>query len=466
MKKLTIAFALVLCLVLCVFAFASCKKNGKTGTTAEPTAPATTAKPVTTAEPVTVAPHVHTIPEEWDPVYLVAPTCRAEGTKVKYCEECGDIVDTAPVPIDPEAHKVDDWTVVEPTLANPVGSESGTCTECNTLIEHVLNFYEYAPYSSVRKNGKYADNNDFVMHKSVADIRGEKSFAPTEEDDDGNDLWFEYSFLYNPTLDNRDYDKALAEIRLFSFRDSNNWSTYRGFYYLYLRDNMDPFKTSGDCPFKGHIDYSTYYRTWDGWTEATAYQCAEDLSPRGNYLNGELIGQYKAGWAYCHNPDEKILRTDSPYLWDAEKQTLCGWHRLGFRYHQEVASVAGSTVTYTGYTELYIDGVLCWKIASNFDPASSESLLYNKNLLLWNATAEDGVITGYTHNDNVMVEMRLDSVARSSKEVLVVVDDVRWTCGDGFAVNVQRIENPVSTPITLVGDVAADGAMYFEVLDN
>ena len=63
MKKLSVILALVLCLVLSVFCFASCKKDAKNGdaTTAKATAaPSTTAAPAdTTAEIKTQAPHVH-----------------------------------------------------------------------------------------------------------------------------------------------------------------------------------------------------------------------------------------------------------------------------------------------------------------------------------------------------------------------------------------------------------------------
>ena len=54
MMKLTAILALVLCLILVVFAFASCdKKNKKTGTTAAPTtaAPASATNPINRKKP-------------------------------------------------------------------------------------------------------------------------------------------------------------------------------------------------------------------------------------------------------------------------------------------------------------------------------------------------------------------------------------------------------------------------------
>ena len=298
MKKLTIALALVLCLVLCVFAFASCGKKNKTADTTVPvtepdaSAQQTTAQQTTAPATTTKAAHVHVIPEDWDEHNLVDPTCQTEGTRVKYCEECGEIVAQEQIPADPNAHVVEDWTIVEPTLFEPVGSKSGTCKVCEQQIDIVLN-WELTTYSSAESTGKYIEGVEFAVNKTVEEIRGDKSFAPTEDDPDGNDLWFEYSLLYNKTLYNHDYPNSLSEIRMFCFRESTNRSMYRGFYYLYLRDNMDPFKTSTDCPYRGHIDYSTY-----DTTASPGENCAYDLGGVDT-LNGRPIGRYKAGWALC-----------------------------------------------------------------------------------------------------------------------------------------------------------------------
>ena len=461
MKKLTTALALVLCLVLCIFAFASCgKKNKTTSTTAaetDPSAASTTAEATTVSTTTAKPAHVHTIPDEWEPDYLVKPTCRNEGIRIKICPDCGDIVAQEVVDPVPDAHVVNEWTIVEPTMFEPVGSKSGVCTECGEPIDIVLN-WELTMYSS-QENSKYIEGVEFATHKNVDEIRGDKSFAPTEDDPDGNDLWFEYSLLYNKTLYNHDYPKSLSEIRLFCFRESTNRTVYRGFYYLYLRDYGDGFETSGDCPFRGHIDYSTYLLDWPGWSEETAYQCADDLSDLGNTLNGKPIGQYKAGWAYCHPGG--ITKECSPYLWDSEWQTLNGWHRLGFRYHQE-AKIEEGKVVYSGYTELYIDGVLCWRIHSNYKPGHKDSLV-TKDLLLWTAEIdpEDPTKLIYTNHDSMMVGMRMDNFTQASQEVLMAIDDVRWTCGDGFAVPVVRVENPKPVPTTLKEGVDDVIAVYY-----
>jgi len=386
------------------------------------------------------------------------PTCSTEGEKVLYCAQCGEELERVEIEIDPDAHVVREWETDAPTLLKQTGSERGVCAFCGEEIEHELTFEPYI-YSSKLKNGKYADSASYAIGKKAVDIRGDKHFAPSEEDDDGNDLWFEYTFLWNDTLHNWDSDKCLAEMKMFGFRDTTNWSNHREFYYLYTRNNNDGFFTSNDCPYIGHFDYSTYL---SGCTPDE--NCADDLTDLGNTLNGQLIGRYGAGWTV--GDDGKAA---SPYIYDDEMQTMGGWHRLGFRYHQE-AEIDGDEVVYSGYTELYIDGVLCWRVQTAMQNCKSEGKFYSlkeKGLLLWTAEIdpEDPEKLIYTENDALRIEMRLDSVANSSSAVYIVVDDPIWTCGDGFALAVERIEEPTPDTLTLAEGIECDAAIYFRAVE-
>ncbi|MBP5610012.1 MAG: hypothetical protein J6X72_01545, partial [Clostridia bacterium] len=336
--------------------------------------------------------------------------------------------------------------------------------------------FEVPVYNSKSPSGyKYADGDYFFISKSVADIKGDKTFHPTSEDADGNDLWFEYSFLWNDTLEN--WNQAKSEMSLFGFRNAEN--KYRDFYYLYTKDGQ-----SGDCPYKGHVDYSTYLGD-------LSYNCAIDLTSEGNG-----IGLYKAGW------DSPISRASSPYLYDAENQTTGGWHRIGVRFHQEaeVDNDKGGVV-YTGYTELFIDGVKVWKVQTDMqgywknsqwkelngyggDTTKKADLKWN-DLLLWYAKTElapednaeewtlvDGLY--YKDNDTMRVQARLDRVAQSTNAVYVAVDEVYWTCGDGFVRNVTPVVTPAAKTITLdykgtyedaSDDLTASAAVFFQYAD-
>ena len=198
MKRLTLTIALILCLVLCVFAFASCGKKKAAATTAEQatvaattagqaTAAATTA-PATTAAP-TQAPHVHT-PEDHYTVDL-KPTCTTPGEQSYYCEECGEKIPgtTVSIPIDPDAHKINEWTVTEPVnMFHETGHREGLCTICEqTIVEEI----KYEPIVRVL-DGTQSSKYEYGKI-SFADIRGDKHFYPTDADPEGNDLYVEYS---------------------------------------------------------------------------------------------------------------------------------------------------------------------------------------------------------------------------------------------------------------------------------
>lgn len=345
------------------------------------------------------------------------------------------------------------WDAEGTATLQTAGDLTCNCPVCNLPATFTDVKRDAQVYDSKDPAGPFVNGSGYAMYKTVREIRGDKHFYPTSKSvgaDDGNDLWFEYSLLWNDSFQYRDYPANLAEIRLFGFHDVAK-SKLRGFYYLYLLNDDDQggaFNTSNDCPFKGHIDFSTYDTTY-----SPGQNCADDLTSLGNTLNGRAIGRYIAGWGAGRN--------DSPYLWDSSYQTTGGWHRLGFRYHQEVASVSGSTVTYAGYTELYIDGVLCWRVHTNFKADHNDSLTKN-GLLLWTANASDGKINSYTDNDNMRVMMMLDNVTASSQSVYVVVGDPYWTCGDGFVLPVERNDAPGSEKITLGGNNYDAGYYYVE----
>ncbi|MBO4283789.1 MAG: hypothetical protein J5958_04095 [Clostridia bacterium] len=279
-----------------------------------------------------------------------------------------------------------------------------------------------------KKTGQFhQDGMDYTFAKTVAQIRGDENFYPDsfETHAQGKDLWFEYSFLFNDSLNNFNTKNYASEIKTFAFRSGD---THKEFYLLYGQNYADRVgdnkgktgdKCAPDCKFRGHFDYSTYL-------EGCNQNCADDLTSLGNNLFGDAVGRYAAGWS-----DDGNDRTASPYVYDNNDGTIKGyngWHRLGFRYHQEVASVAGDTVTYEGYTELYINGTLVWRVHTNMQGNAEKSLKEN-GLLLWTATAENGVITGYTNNDAMKVECRIGHVTASSNSVFVAVDDPIWTIG-------------------------------------
>ena len=358
MKK---TLALILMLVMVAFAFASCGKKAADATTAnQATAPATTAsgdstkasettgtatqpeatEPEATEPEVTEPPHEHTPDAEW--TVIDEPTCSKPGKKVLYCEECDDEIDEEEIPVDPDAHNVENWVGVEPTLLLQSGYRDGTCTICNQPIHEDL---VWAPkvFNSQSPNGEYYSNGTFMVTKSAAEARGDdKHYYPTEEDFDGNDLWFEYTFLWNPSFANW---IGLAEMEVAGLwnAEANEYAKHRPLYYCMMRNDVVDY-----CPYAGHFDYTTQF-------PGVGVDCFLDPG------NGQPI--YPADFV------SPVTEESSPSFGEY------GWHRVGVHYHQEIEEYdeAKGGVVYAGYHELYLDGVKIWVTKTNMQGKWSSS---------------------------------------------------------------------------------------------
>ena len=297
--------------------------------------------------------------------------------------------------------------------------------------------------------------------KSLSDIRGYEVFHRTSGRYARN-LYFEYSFLWNSTLGNWDYTSSNAEMKLVTLRNESN-NNHRELYYLYfLNDDSQggTFNTSNDCPFKGHIDYSTYLIGCN-----PAQNCADDLTSEAHYFRGNLVGRYAAGWGG--------KRGDSPYLYDENDQTN-GWHHIGVLIHQEASSPSDTTVDYSGWSELFIDGVKVWRVNLDMDSENKNdkgkyTSLKKNDLLLWSATAEDGSIKSYTEaSSSVKIGYRLDAF-KSTNPVYVLFGDVRWRIVDldfDPTTEIEPVDSPAAVDYVIPGtDVHVNAAVYFKAAD-
>ena len=314
------------------------------------------------------------------------------------------------------------------TMQTP-GTLSGHCDGCN--LDLSLSDVKRDPviYDSKNPGGPFSATPAFRVTKNLSEIRGDGHFYPTQEHPEGQDLFFEYSFLWNETLANWDYSKALAEMKVFSLRN-NSTDKYRDFYYLYTRNRYEPFWTSDDCPHAGHFDFSTF-------------------SP-----NSAAAVVYGPNAGY----DSPVKRGSSPYVYDSVLATAGGWHRIGVRFHQEAANDGGSVV-YSGWSELYLDGVKVWKVQTNMQGNSEKSLKEN-GLLLFTAKAVLGTLI-YQDNDDVSVQMRFDSVTLSTEPVYIAVGDVAWSCGDSFENDVQKEPHPAAATLKLDEDLTVDAPFFY-----
>lgn len=522
MKKFAFSIALTLCLVLALFAFASC--GGKTKTPADTTAAATTTAATTAGGN---GDHVHVWDEDYttdvtatcsregvESIYcsicreikpgstrsvpmldhtpattytVDAPeTCSANGSKSIHCTVCGASIDgtAVPIPSDSTKHVVNDWDMTNaPTIFNRNGSRSGTCSLCSSPVNENLTWTPVVVNSSEtpEKTDPYDDPNygkgSFYISMSAEDARGDKHFYPNEVDAEGNDLWFEYSILWNPTLANYDgkmltpngkkYDDNRASIiSLISFRkdkkNGGDGGTYKDFYRLSVKNGA-----SVDCPYAGGIDLGVYRPRLE-----PAYTCVQDLGGGKPYYKGSL--------------DDVVTEASFPTIGEY------GWHRIGFRFHQDtvldeehpypyLSSSSKNAAIQSGYSELYIDGVLIWRVETNmqgtWDPTARsgagewadryDGLRINGISLYETTVITDGDVSNlkFSDNRNLIVEMKIQDFFTSTETAIVAYDDVHLTCGNGFVLNVVPNESPVAENITLAEGVTVPGTVHFKLAD-
>ena len=273
----------------------------------------------------------------------------------------------------------------------------------------------------------------YGQSKSLSSIRGSEHFYPIKQGS-GNDakdyrnLYFEYSLLWNSTLQNWNDETEKSEMKIIQFyKDADH---HKEFYLLYSNAGM-----SGDCPFANHFDYSCYLTGCN-----PSWSCAVDPG------NGLPI--YKAGW------DNPISESSSPSI------GAYGWHHIGVLVHQE-ATGSGSSVNYSGWSELYVDGVKVWKVKSNM------SALTDAGLSLFTANSSNSKLT-YS-DTNPSVRFRFDRFASSGDPAYALVGNVKWRMVDvdfDPTTEIEPVVSPAAVDYVIPGtSVHVNGAVYFKAAD-
>ena len=455
MKKLSVALALLLCLVLCIFAFASCgKKSGTTDTTAAPgTTPESTAgttDAATTADATTA--HVHIPGEDYvidapatctaagsksyhcvecleiipgteeaipviphtpsDEYTVDAPaTCSAAGSKSYHCTECDAIIteSVVAIPLDPNAHNVSEWVITKYNSLFEDGSRHGECSVCHNDIVETLDQTEPIILDSGAGADAYPEglvtnpaNKRYHQESNVNTIKGDAHYYPTEDAPLGNDLLVEVSFLWNETL-------TTGMGTTFDFL---NWDG-RDVVNISLRDGVSGYApTAGGIAAKERSGFSYIYPTPDA--------IAENASLK--YPN---IGEY-------------------------------GWHRLGFRVHQE-AAIVNAAVHYTYVVSTYLDGTLILSI----DISPYANISGNARSLLFKARIEDEELVCYDTDVQNQAYLTLYNFFDKAGSYLVI-GDMSMTCGTDFVQNVSPVVSPAAQTITLGGE-EYPAAFYYEI---
>lgn len=457
MKRLTSILALVLCLVLCAFCFSSCgKKKKETGAATSNTG---TERHDEVTDPVTrseeTQPACRHTP---DPEYtvLTQPTCMTPGEKVLYCEECGAEIERLPIPPDPNAHKVEEWSVAkEATLFDGEGTMEGICVYCETKIEKT--------YSSIVER-KYttepiADADRLFYEQNIyTDLLkvGEIHFYPTDDDPDGKDLYVEFSFLWNNTFENLGSDSVSGGHPIIDTRiDSGARDRGKGNDLIWM--SLKNSASGSDCPFAGGFEYGSLRTVEVG---PAGMSTRTDNGSRNAYADYPNIGgAIAADYDNLNNGHE----------W--------GWHRVGVRFHQELTNVdalkadteAGATAaTFYYFVETYIDGVLVSRLSNaattDFGPSTAFNDDKGDNRLF---TATSDGAGGVVYEDIApgchIMGIRAPFFNTEKGVAYLVFADYYATAGNGFVQTVSRVASPEANTYTAADGTEIPAPIYYQL---
>ena len=167
---------------------------------------------------------------------------------------------------------------------------------------------------------------------------------------------------------------------------------------------------------------------------------------------GSLCEKVRAGGAGIG--DNPISESSSPSI------GAYGWHHIGVLVHQE-ATGSGSSVNYSGWSELYVDGVKVWKVKSNM------SALTDAGLSLFTASSSNSKLT--FSDTNPSVRFRFDRFASSGDPAYALVGNVKWRMVDvdfDPTTEIEPVVSPAAVDYVIPGtSVHVNGAVYFKAAD-
>ncbi len=443
MKKLIVSLSIVLCLVLCAFAFTSCGKKKPAATTGAETAPATTRAEQTTEE-ATTAPepdfpvHQHVPEDEY--CVLSYPTCTTPGREVLYCAECGDEIEEREIPIDPNAHDVE-WNVTkQPTLLDPTGHRTGQCSHCAQSFDEDTAFEHNVQTFTSSSSGDY-----YPASATLGEIRGGEHFYPTDADPEGIDLLVEYSVLWNETLLN--FDVSNGRMPTIDTRFTPNKSGTNGNSGI-VRWELANDTTSEWCTCK-----------FAGGFEVAHYETSEPDSPYPRF--GLKEGVDSTAYPNIGGANLGDGRPHGEMQW--------GWHRVSIRYREELTNPnevkAGSAeATYFLQVWVYIDGTLVLHNSGNDHKWGGDGS--DRKLFSAANDGEGGI--KYTENDHLYLHGAfLDSVrTNQDTKSYFEIADYSATIGHDFVQDVCKVYNPVETAMEVEEGVSVPTTMWYTLVHN
>ncbi|MBP5349143.1 MAG: hypothetical protein J6Z13_02145 [Clostridia bacterium] len=331
------------------------------------------------------------------------------------------------------AHTIDELgqDMVGGTAAmNVVGTKVGHCDICN-----LDNVTQYGATTSLEYQKWAAGNSSsWIESRQFSKIlAGGKHFYPDASNNyEGNDLYGEFSILWNETM--LDFSGSAGGGARFEtmFSDNKKNST-----------SYDNLKAIAYCSLTNDVNNS-------GSKIAGAFEfpCGQlSTSEPGNpYPNMNQDGQSYSAYPNLGGTDQ--LHPE----W--------GWHRIGIKYHEDVTNLAavessGAAAQYKQTITIYIDGQVV-SILSGTD--------FSYKLYTVEKVGDDLVYTDINGNYWFLL-FKLVGFQAGVSDVYFIDGDFFVTCGQDFVYPVTRIDNPAARTEVVDGQ-NFNGAFYYTTVGS
>ena len=302
--------------------------------------------------------------------------------------------------------------VVTPATLLNDGAKEGVCPKCETtIVERIARTTPITNTFTEDTSNKWISESVNVY--GLLD-EGQK-FYPTADDPEGNDLYVEFSFLWNESLENSK-NGASNDYFYFGSLGLEDASDTKNIFYLLMRDDVD----SMFCKYAGGFE-----------------------TTNSDYIDfGPSIADPSKGY---------VDKLDFPFIGEY------GWHRIGIQYHQHVNPAGASNAGKSDLeVTLYVDGVK----VSTYDTYKTTSKGTYALFKAW----VSGDSLAYADSDvkSTMCVLPLwlgDCRAKDGTEMNVSYADLIVSAGKGFKMNV----NPV-TDATVDADL--NEKVFYEISDD
>ena len=264
-----------------------------------------------------------------------------------------------------------------------------------------------------------------------------------------------------PGCEGCELEDAKADVDFYnsSDKDSGNWNVSDTYKNIRGTGYFRPHSSNGNLGNDLLIEFSILWNEslTDGEGSALDIGVGDGSDIANVYLTGvnagKIVAKERAGTTYIYPTPAAIA--ENPSLKTVSLGEY-GWHRLGFRVHQE-AAIVNAAVKYTYIITVYLDGEMVLKYDSSTWATSTSGAR------LFNATIENEELK-YSNNDagSSKANTTIVDFYAGTKTYLPIADEY-MTCGKEFVQDVVRDDLPEAAKLALSGEDDLPAERWFEL---